>query len=109
MKDIDRDAMEAARASVQRTINWLKEERERLEAWMRPEREALKQREQEVQEINDKLRKLEAFVHATSDPPRSCETCKKRSHCSTPASDRTQTGCGFWSAREEESRDEQSV
>ena len=99
----DRDITEAARKAVQAKINWLKEERERLEAWMRPEREALAQREQEKQEIDEELRKLEAFMHGTSEPPRSCDTCDKRGRgCPGRANSQPQTGCSFWSAREEE-------
>ena len=99
--NIDRDAMEAARAAAQREIDWLKRERERLSKWINSDEKVINQRKSERQQIEDDLRKLETFMHATSDPPRSCATCKKRGHCSAPASGRTQTGCGFWSAREE--------
>ena len=99
MKDISKPAMDAARAAVQQKINWLKVERERLEAWMRPEREALKQREQEVQEIDDKLRGLEEFMRSTKETPQVCASCKKRGRCAGPGPGRT--GCGFWSPREE--------
>ena len=96
---IDRDITEAARKAVQSKINWLREERDRLEALIRPEREALERREQEKREVEEELRKLEAFMRGTKEIPQVCASCKKRDRCAGPGPGRT--GCGYWSPREE--------
>ena len=96
---IDRDITEAARAAVQSKIDWLKEERERLEGWINREEEITNQRKREKQQIEDDLRKLEAFMRSTKEPPQVCASCKKRGRCAGPGPGRT--GCGFWSPREE--------
>ena len=102
MNNVDRDTIEAARAAVQAKINWLKEERERLDHQINEQEKITNQRKREKQQIEDDLRKLEAFMHGMNETPRGCDTCKKRGYCPGPAIGRAPTGCSFWAEREEE-------